>query len=155
MNKVICDICGTTYPETAEQCPICGFARDMGAVFAETAPAEEMPAQAPARQQVKGGRFSASNVRKRNNSTPRYQAHLVDDEDEEYVPTPAPRTREVPKPSGRELARGARLKESARLWSSHKFYSARELPHRLRRSSLPEGASFNRNLLRGGTCGAA
>ena len=97
MNKVICDICGTTYPETAEQCPICGFARDMGAVFAETAPAEEMPAQAPARQQVKGGRFSASNVRKRNNSTPRYQAHLVDDEDEEYVPTPAPRTREVPK----------------------------------------------------------
>ncbi len=26
MNKVICDICGTSYPETAEQCPICGYA---------------------------------------------------------------------------------------------------------------------------------
>lgn len=28
MNKIICDICGTTYPETADCCPICGFARD-------------------------------------------------------------------------------------------------------------------------------
>ena len=24
MNRVICDICGTTYSESAEQCPICG-----------------------------------------------------------------------------------------------------------------------------------
>ena len=24
MNKIICDICGTTYPDTAECCPICG-----------------------------------------------------------------------------------------------------------------------------------
>ena len=24
MSKIICDICGTTYPETAECCPICG-----------------------------------------------------------------------------------------------------------------------------------
>lgn len=28
MSKIICDICGTTYPETAEQCPICGCSRD-------------------------------------------------------------------------------------------------------------------------------
>lgn len=28
MNKIICDICGTTYPETAECCPICGCSRD-------------------------------------------------------------------------------------------------------------------------------
>ncbi len=28
MNKVICDICGTSYPEAAEQCPICGYSRD-------------------------------------------------------------------------------------------------------------------------------
>lgn len=26
MEKVICDICGTSYPEDAEQCPICGYA---------------------------------------------------------------------------------------------------------------------------------
>ena len=24
MNKIICDICGTTYPSSAENCPICG-----------------------------------------------------------------------------------------------------------------------------------
>lgn len=25
MSKIICDICGTTYPETAQCCPICGY----------------------------------------------------------------------------------------------------------------------------------
>ena len=24
MSKIICEICGTSYPETAECCPICG-----------------------------------------------------------------------------------------------------------------------------------
>lgn len=28
MSKVICDICGTAYPETAASCPICGSARE-------------------------------------------------------------------------------------------------------------------------------
>ena len=28
MSKIICDICGTTYPETADCCPICGCSRD-------------------------------------------------------------------------------------------------------------------------------
>lgn len=28
MNKVICDICGTAYPETEGQCPICGSPRE-------------------------------------------------------------------------------------------------------------------------------
>ena len=27
MNKIICDICGTSYPDTADSCPICGFNR--------------------------------------------------------------------------------------------------------------------------------
>ncbi len=58
MNKIVCDVCGTSYPETATQCPICGIAKtdasksatggDSGYVF------------------VKGGRFSHANVRKRN-----------------------------------------------------------------------------------------
>lgn len=30
MNKIICDICGSTYPETADQCPICGSSREFG-----------------------------------------------------------------------------------------------------------------------------
>lgn len=97
MNKVICDICGTTYPETAEQCPICGFARDMGTAPAAAMPVEELTQAMPVRQQVKGGRFSAANVRKRNNSTPRYQAQLVDDEDVEYAPVAAPRVPVAPK----------------------------------------------------------
>lgn len=28
MEKIICDICGTAYPETMENCPICGTSRD-------------------------------------------------------------------------------------------------------------------------------
>lgn len=28
MGKIICDICGTTYPDTADSCPICGCSRD-------------------------------------------------------------------------------------------------------------------------------
>lgn len=31
MQKIICDICGTSYPETAESCPICGCSRDAAA----------------------------------------------------------------------------------------------------------------------------
>ena len=27
MSKIICDVCGTSYPETAAACPICGCAR--------------------------------------------------------------------------------------------------------------------------------
>ena len=33
MSKVICEICGTSYPETADSCPICGYSRDLGAAF--------------------------------------------------------------------------------------------------------------------------
>ena len=28
MNKIICDICGTSYPDTADCCPICGYSPD-------------------------------------------------------------------------------------------------------------------------------
>lgn len=30
MSKVICNICGTAYPETEENCPVCGCSRDFG-----------------------------------------------------------------------------------------------------------------------------
>lgn len=42
MGKIICDICGTVYPDTAEACPICGYSRDIGAELA----AEEMTGSA-------------------------------------------------------------------------------------------------------------
>ena len=65
MSKIICDICGTAYPETATQCPICGSVRPGGveAVPASTENGEEAPRTYT---YVKGGRFSKKNVRKRN-----------------------------------------------------------------------------------------
>lgn len=33
MSKIICDICGTTYPDTADCCPICGCSKDAAAEF--------------------------------------------------------------------------------------------------------------------------
>ena len=32
MSKIICDVCGTSYPESANQCPICGCVRSGDAV---------------------------------------------------------------------------------------------------------------------------
>lgn len=64
MSKIICDVCGTSYPETATQCPICGCARP-GEVRATVNDNNEAP-QTSGYTHVKGGRFSKSNVRKRN-----------------------------------------------------------------------------------------
>jgi len=64
MSKVICDVCGTTYPETASQCPICGSAKASGAQTAATG-AQQTGEAAAAYSHVKGGRFSKTNVRKR------------------------------------------------------------------------------------------
>ena len=62
MDKIICDVCGTSYPETASQCPICGYARPANSKSV----AEGDEAAAGAYTYVKGGRFSSANVRKRN-----------------------------------------------------------------------------------------
>lgn len=81
MNKVICDVCGTAYPETAAQCPICGCAKP------ETdgmPPLEGGDGTAPERSYtyVKGGRFSKANVRKRNKANGTYRNYDPDDEDD-------------------------------------------------------------------------
>ena len=64
MGKIICEVCGTSYSETSEQCPICGCTRPSDAenYAAET---DNMPMQTQY-QYVKGGRFSKSNVKKRS-----------------------------------------------------------------------------------------
>lgn len=62
MSKIICDVCGSAYSDTASQCPICGTAkRDNNPVADEVNEAAE-----GGYSYVKGGRFSHSNVRKRN-----------------------------------------------------------------------------------------
>ena len=86
MSKIICDVCGTTYPETAAQCPICGCARpaDVKTVTGESAFSDN--SDAAAYTYVKGGRFSKKNVRKRmkdNNITPIPVMPPVDDDEDE------------------------------------------------------------------------
>lgn len=58
MNRIICDICGSEYPETADRCPICSYPRQ-GTEKLVAAGA------AAAVEKVKGGRFSSKNVKKR------------------------------------------------------------------------------------------
>lgn len=65
MSKVICEICGTAFPETAEQCPICGCAKGENARIVADDTQQDKPGE-EMRTYVKGGRFSKSNVRKRN-----------------------------------------------------------------------------------------
>ena len=64
MSKLICDICGTSYPDTSTQCPICGCVRPAGS----TAVADSN-SDSHGYTYVKGGRFSKSNVKKRNTSS--------------------------------------------------------------------------------------
>ena len=65
MSKVICDICGTQYPDTAEQCPICGYAREIAGQPKYHYDSEQISPERTDRVRTKGGKFSAENVRKR------------------------------------------------------------------------------------------
>lgn len=70
MSKVICDVCGTTYPETSVSCPICGCAKNTTTqTAADSAPQADSGA---GYTYVKGGRFSKSNVRKRSKGEKNY-----------------------------------------------------------------------------------
>lgn len=64
MSKIICDICGTAYAETAKQCPICGSVRP-GDVQRVTNEVKSDGKVSTGYTYVKGGRFSKSNVKKR------------------------------------------------------------------------------------------
>lgn len=58
MNRIICDICGSEYPENEERCPICSYPRqgnEKTVIAASAAPYTK----------IKGGRFSSKNVKKR------------------------------------------------------------------------------------------
>ena len=81
MSKIICDICGTSYPETAEQCPICGTVRpvDIQGII----PDEEPTQPRSGYTYVKGGRFSKANVKKRNMEKNAASMPVVDYEEQE------------------------------------------------------------------------
>lgn len=87
MNKVICDICGTMYPENASQCPICGCAKSAEST---AAPVEGVEPETAAGEYTftKGGRFSKANVRKRNKaaeSEPKVVAEKKEENDDAEV----------------------------------------------------------------------
>lgn len=73
LSKVICEICGTVYPDNATVCPICGYPRNVGESI------EELETEAPQTtvrrsEKVKGGRFSNKNVKKRKKASESYAA---------------------------------------------------------------------------------
>ena len=65
MSKIICDICGTSYPETAKRCPVCGCVCDSDVQRATSEISKEGNVTT-GYTYVKGGRFSKANVKKRN-----------------------------------------------------------------------------------------
>ena len=69
--KVICDVCGTSFPETATHCPICGCAKTPAAqpVAGDDAPSAH---ESSANTYAKGGRFSKSNVKRNSHSSGRF-----------------------------------------------------------------------------------
>lgn len=77
MSKVICDVCGTTYPDTASVCPICGCAKNTTVQTSADAAEDEKPVYT----YVKGGRFSKANVRKRNRMKQQRREPEFDDDE--------------------------------------------------------------------------
>lgn len=58
MNKIICEICGTAFPDTSDCCPICGCSKEYSQEHTEVFP-DKMPEYIPEGRK-KGGAFSAS-----------------------------------------------------------------------------------------------
>ncbi len=81
MSKIICDVCGTSYPETATQCPICGCVRPGDAVTVAGDTNEKDTVSTGTYTYVKGGRFSKANVKKRNKGKTGEQTPVADQSD--------------------------------------------------------------------------
>ncbi len=68
MSKVICDVCGTSFPETATHCPICGCAK-APAAQAVSADETQIPQErSTSNTYAKGGRFAKDNVKRNSRS---------------------------------------------------------------------------------------
>lgn len=68
MSKIICDVCGTSFPDTTEQCPICGCVRSADAKVIAGDHRDSEQGTNSTYTHVRGGRFSKANVKKRNAS---------------------------------------------------------------------------------------
>lgn len=90
MSKIICDICGTSFSDTEERCPICGCAKG----FTLEGPSEEPSAEAveevveapveepAAAEEPKSGRFAAA-PKRRKSPAPVEEEDFDDDDDED------------------------------------------------------------------------
>lgn len=85
MSKIICDICGTAYPDTASQCPICGSAAGADNQGAEASVVENTDVER--RSTSRGGRFTKSNVRKRTTAQ-NHVSHFEGAEEDGEEPQP-------------------------------------------------------------------
>ena len=85
MSKIICEFCGTSYPEASTQCPICGCVRSgedneiLDLMNKSTQPEEY--------HHVKGGRFAEKNVRKRNAVSSSDSAAVEEEEGKKREPS--------------------------------------------------------------------
>ena len=95
MSKIICDVCGTTYAETATQCPICGCARKS---VDQTGADSTKSIDSSSYAYVRGGRFSKSNVRKRNRTGKDFERRSA------AAPAPAPKAQNEARPARRTTA---------------------------------------------------
>lgn len=101
MSKIICDVCGSAYSDTASVCPICGTAKtDKSKTFSNPG-AEE--AAAGSYSYVKGGRFSHSNVRRRSAGKELTRATASAPRQKASEPQPAPEAEDNDTPSNRGL----------------------------------------------------
>lgn len=87
MSKIICDICGTTYPSSADSCPICGFSNQSGqALFDNDAAMNDILEESHG----KSGRFTAASKKKEIfdydevNSDEEYADEDPEEDDDDY-----------------------------------------------------------------------
>ena len=78
MSKIVCDVCGTAYPEASAQCPICGCVHGADVPVIENNTEEQQTTSTY--HYVKGGRFSKANVRKRNAQAAKAQEKAAEKE---------------------------------------------------------------------------
>lgn len=70
--KVICDVCGTTFPETATHCPICGCAKSPTAQTVAGDETQAAPEVSTANTYARGGRFAKNNTKRKSPSAGRF-----------------------------------------------------------------------------------
>lgn len=79
MSKVICDICGTAYQETADSCPICGYSQ----IFSPEELEKDIYEEDSLLTRKKTGRFALSYLKKKKEDLYDYDDGSDLDEDED------------------------------------------------------------------------